>query len=299
MGACCSIGVHKFEGFMMNFEDDEKGSEVENEDYIKNGDCEARLQGSSKFVSMFTKQGRKGINQDAMTVWQNFTGEKDMFFCGVFDGHGPLGHKVARHVRDILPSKLSSSYKHSQTNGFNGSDDTDEENKNNNDNGNCHNPFLSSWKATLIKSFKEMDEDLSAESTIDSFCSGTTAVALLKQGDHLVTANLGDSRAVLCTRGNNNKLVSVQLTVDLKPNLELEAERIKKCEGRVFAMDEEPDVFRVWMPDEDCPGLAMARAFGDFCLKDFGLISTPEISYRKLTNRDEFVVLATDGVRKT
>lgn len=41
----------------------------------------------------------------------------------------------------------------------------------------------------------------------------------------------------------------------------------------------------------------MARAFGDFCLKDFGLISVPDISYRRLTEKDEFVVLATDGVR--
>lgn len=54
---------------------------------------------------------------------------------------------------------------------------------------------------------------------------------------------------------------------------------------------------RVWLPNNDSPGLAMARAFGDFCLKDFGLISVPEISYRRLTERDEFIVLATDGVR--
>lgn len=53
------------------------------------------------------------------------------------------------------------------------------------------------------------------------------------------------------------------------------------------------------MPEENCPGLAMARAFGDFCLKDYGLISTPDISYRKLTPHDEFVVLATDGVSIT
>lgn len=77
-----------------------------------------------------------------------------------------------------------------------------------------------------------------------------------------------------------------------------EAERIKKSKGRVFAMDEEPEVFRIWMPDQDCPGLAMARAFGDFCMKDYGLISVPEVSYRRLTKNDEFVVLATDGVSK-
>lgn len=66
----------------------------------------------------------------------------------------------------------------------------------------------------------------------------------------------------------------------------------------MFAADEEPDVHRIWMPEDDCPGLAMARAFGDFCLKDYGLISIPEISFRRLTNDDEFVVLATDGVRE-
>lgn len=51
------------------------------------------------------------------------------------------------------------------------------------------------------------------------------------------------------------------------------------------------------MPECDCPGLAMSRAFGDFCIKDCGLISTPEVSYRKITSNDEFLVLATDGVR--
>lgn len=64
-------------------------------------------------------------------------------------------------------------------------------------------------------------------------------------------------------------------------------------------MEEEPNVYRIWMPDTDSPGLAMARAFGDFCLKDYGLISMPEVTYRKLTDRDEFVVLATDGVSKS
>lgn len=62
-------------------------------------------------------------------------------------------------------------------------------------------------------------------------------------------------------------------------------------------MDEEPHVLRVWAPDLDSPGLAMTRAFGDFCLKDYGLSSIPEVSYRRLTNNDEFVVLASDGVR--
>lgn len=75
-----------------------------------------------------------------------------------------------------------------------------------------------------------------------------------------------------------------------------EAARIHKYKGRVFALQDEPEVARVWLPNSDSPGLAMARAFGDFCLKDFGLISVPDVYYHRITDRNEFVVLATDGV---
>lgn len=61
-------------------------------------------------------------------------------------------------------------------------------------------------------------------------------------------------------------------------------------------MQDEPEVARVWLPNSDSPGLAMARAFGDFCLKDFGLISIPDVYHHHITERDEFVILATDGV---
>lgn len=75
-----------------------------------------------------------------------------------------------------------------------------------------------------------------------------------------------------------------------------EARRIRRCNGRVFAHQDEPDVARLWLPNCNSPGLAMARAFGDFCLKDFGLISVPDVTYRQITEKDEFIVLATDGV---
>jgi hypothetical protein len=75
-----------------------------------------------------------------------------------------------------------------------------------------------------------------------------------------------------------------------------EAERILKCKGRVFALEDEPEVARVWLPYDDAPGLAMARAFGDFCLKDYGLIAVPDVTHRKVVPEDEFIVLATDGV---
>lgn len=44
------------------------------------------------------------------------------------------------------------------------------------------------------------------------------------------------------------------------------------------------------------PGLAISRAFGDHYIKDFGLISEPELTHRRLTSKDQFAILATDGV---
>lgn len=268
------------------------------------------LNGSSQAASLFTQQGKKGTNQDAMIVWENFGSRTDTVFCGVFDGHGPFGHMVAKRVRDSLPLKLSAHWElnikgsndvlrevnlnHEVETPLTGDDDSRllmdlEINKNP--------EKLQALKDTFLKAFKVMDRELRMYANIDCFCSGTTAVTLIKQGHDLVIGNVGDSRAILCTRDNkSNSLVAVQLTVDLKPNLPAEAERIRRCKGRVFALQDEPEVTRVWLPNNDSPGLAMARAFGDFCLKDFGLISVPDIFYRRLTQNDQFVVLASDGI---
>ncbi|KAJ1443571.1 PPM-type phosphatase domain [Sesbania bispinosa] len=276
------------------------------------------LNGSSQVASLFTQQGKKGTNQDAMIVWENFCSRHDTIFCGVFDGHGPFGHMVAKRVRDSLPLKLNAHWEPNvsgeevlkeisvNTAGSMNSEDAafvsaDEESRvsvdaEETEKSEKHPEIFQTLKESFLKAFKVMDRELKMHQTIDCFCSGTTAVTLIKQGRDLVIGNVGDSRAVLGTRDKDNSLVAVQLTVDLKPNLPAEEERIRKCKGRVFALQDEPEVARVWLPNNDSPGLAMARAFGDFCLKDFGLISVPEVTYRRLTEKDEFVVLATDGI---
>lgn len=70
MGACCSCHTGGRFEYPVEGEDEER--EVEHEDIVLRGHAGARvrLQGSSKYVSMFTQQGKKGANQDAMTVWE-------------------------------------------------------------------------------------------------------------------------------------------------------------------------------------------------------------------------------------
>ena len=64
----------------------------------------------------------------------------------------------------------------------------------------------------------------------------------------------------------------------------------------MFALKGDPSVLRVWLPDEDCPGLAMARSLGDFRLKRYGVVSEPQVAHRRITAGDLFIILATDGV---
>ncbi|KAF3952652.1 hypothetical protein CMV_021816 [Castanea mollissima] len=140
-----------------------------------------------------------------------------------------------------------------------------------------------------------MDKEVQLQKKLDSSCSGTTAVVVIRQDEDLIIANLGDSRAVLGTITNNG-VTAIQLTTDLKPGLPCEAERIRNCNGRVAALRQEPHVQRVWLPHDDSPGLAMSRAIGDFILKNHGIIAIPNIYYHCVTSNDQFIILATDGV---
>lgn len=118
----------------------------------------------------------------------------------MFDGHGPYGHLVAKRVRDSLPLKLSAHWEINIK-----SDEVLREVSLNTANSLCSEDasFLSAeeesrtsidieetgkqpeifqtLKESFLKAFKIMDRELKAHANIDCFCSGTTAVTLVKQ----------------------------------------------------------------------------------------------------------------------
>lgn len=251
--------------------------------------------GVTKGCCAHTKQGRKGINQDCFLIWEESGVRGEVTFCGVFDGHGPMGHHVAKEVRECLPNLLLADEqacmcKPSVPLVCSG------ESNNGTQSAALDSDALAALKKAFVDSYTKMDEKLKAHPQLNCICSGTTAVTLLVHDNDLVIANVGDSRAILAGRREDASLRVQQLTVDFKPNLPGELERIRSCKGRVFALEDEPYVARVWLPNENRPGLAMARALGDFCLKEYGLSAIPHVCYTSLTEHDEFVVLATDGV---
>jgi hypothetical protein len=94
-----------------------------------------------------------------LSPWQGFGGEDDVVLCGVFDGHGPHGHLVARRVRDALPLRLMSAVRASKA----GMD-----------------MATTAWRKAFARAYNAMDKGLRSHPILDCFCSGSTAVTVLK-----------------------------------------------------------------------------------------------------------------------
>lgn len=112
-------------------------------------------------------------------------------------------------------------------------------------------------------------------------CSGTTAVtAYIQIKDNkktLFVANAGDSRAILC---QNNGVV--RLSYDHKASDPREQQRITDAGGPI-------------VNNRVAGTLAVSRALGDNLLSYY-VIPDPHISVRDLTNKDKYLILASDGL---
>lgn len=213
-----------------------------------------------------------------------------LIFCGLFDGHGPVGEQVSAFGIKF-----------------------------------CHKYFLQNAhmfdekpKETLIHMLELCDKELHQEE-IEYELSGSTAVIVLLSNNSIHTASLGDSRAILGTISDmsfalpapqskfhrhftvGRVLKPIPLTIDQKPNHEEEYVRIRSAGGIVEritdVMGNTIGPYRVWKPQCDLPGLAMSRSIGDGVGKTIGVISTPVYHYFTLyADNDQYIVLASDGI---
>lgn len=249
--------------------------------------------GPQRAGSLFSRKGGKSVNQDSAVLCQGY-GAADGVLCGVFDGHGKNGHKVSKMVRRRLPvlllDQMNALVEENSDKDNNSSENQETTSHDLSSDGKCQ-----KWEDACVTSFEEMDKEIKLMRTLDSSFSGTTAVVVLKQGEDLVIANLGDSRAVLGTKTEDG-VKAVPLTTDLKPGSPGEIDRIRSSHGRVFALKDEPGVDRAWLPRIHLPGIAMSRCFGDFVMKNYGLICTPLVTHHHITSDDQFIVLASDGI---
>ncbi|XWS70219.1 hypothetical protein CRYUN_Cryun03dG0029800 [Craigia yunnanensis] len=187
-------------------------------------------------------------------------------FFGVYDGHG--GSQVANYCRERIHSALAEEIEFV---------------KESESNASITDSCQELWRKAFTNCFVKVDAEVGGQASQEPVAPetvGSTAVVALIFSSHIIVANCGDSRAVLC-RGKE----AMTLSVDHKPNREDEYERIEAAGGRVIQ----------WNGHRVLGVLAMSRSIGDRYLKPW-IIPEPEVMFVPRVKEDECLILASDGL---
>ena len=233
------------------------------------------------------KDGMTKTNQDSLFSRLNINNVKDFNIFGVLDGHGPSGHFISQFAAQFIQNYI------------------------------INNPELKNLSRTeeiyfklkennynIIKqAFILIDNQLKSQN-FDSRESGSTCVLVAQIGNHLICANVGDSRAIAVFDENNdknlNQLKAIPLSIDYKLDMPEERNRILMSGGVVeqatncFGVKTGP--LRIFAPGGDYPGLAMSRSIGDLEGKKFGVTAEPGIIEYNISENTKYVVLGSDGI---
>ena len=235
--------------------------------------------------------GNRKTNQDSFVFLTNINNIKDFNIFGVLDGHGPEGHFVSQFATDFIPSQLTQN----------------PEIKALSDPEKIYKKFKENNCRIITQAFVSADNQLK-NMEFDSLESGTTCCLIIHIGTHIICANTGDSRAIVVydesgdmnNLKNINYLQAVPLSIDYKPELPEEYNRIIMSGGAVEQLEDEfgrrVGPYRVWAKGEDYPGLAMSRSIGDLKGKAIGVIPDPGILEYDLNKTTKYIVVCSDGV---
>lgn len=189
----------------------------------------------------------------------------DTLVTACFDGHGENGDLVARYLRDKISENLI-----------------------------CHPLFSTDLRRAILETIRNAEKTMIQRFYKECAFSGTTLCLCTIRDNRLVTANIGDSRIVLC--GNDT---ATAITIDHKADLPVERQRIENSGGRVVSKDYgggNSGPARVYLKYADIPGLAMSRSLGDCVPHEAGVSSEPEFFERDIDPTDQFIIVATDGI---
>ncbi|KAJ3022836.1 UNVERIFIED_CONTAM: hypothetical protein HDU68_008916 [Siphonaria sp. JEL0065] len=228
------------------------------------------------FWGATTAIGKRETQQDEFLVVEDlFEGTPRTSLFAVFDGHGSEGHRVSAYVKKIFPevlAKLRSSLI----------------------------GRTAEATAAMKEAFVTVNTRLIENEAIDTYMSGSTAVVLLffEEERRVLIGNVGDSRIILGRKEGDN-IVPMQVSTDHTCLDEVEVERVKKAGARIDQMhteDGRDGPLRIYKGTLPYPGLVVTRTLGDTCATKLGVLSEPEVIERELSKKDQFFVLASDGL---
>ena len=264
-----------------------------NNNYLLRGMNDTPIEGSIlKNFAYLSRPGNDELglsktNQDSFILKTNINNIKDFSIFGVLDGHGPSGHLISKFASSFIPNYIINYLENKKI--INPESIYLELKKNN--------------YQIIKQAFIFTDKQLKSQN-FDSKESGSTCVLVILIGNHLICANVGDSRAIAVFDEQNDKNLNnlnfIPLSIDYKPELPEEKNRIINSGGLVMqtknSLGEEIGPYRVYAPGEDYPALAMSRSIGDSDGKNLGVIAEPGIIEYTISRNTKYVVLCSDGV---
>ena len=241
---------------------------------------------------------KEKINQDSYLILEKLF-ENNLNIFGIFDGHGKNGHLLSS-----LVSKFLSSYLTNKENYFSKNNNSDSDTESESDDGiNINKETLNklfSKEDFIKKVIKELDFRAN-ECNFDLSLSGTTCLLLfILNNNTLVCSNIGDSMCCLFSCSNEDRWTHEILSVIHKPDIPSEKERIISNGGVIHPYYDEYGIYegpdRVYIKGKTYPGLSLSRSIGDLESEKIGIISEPDIIYKKLDSTNKYIVMGSDGL---
>ncbi|CAI2385437.1 unnamed protein product [Moneuplotes crassus] len=213
----------------------------------------------------------KKENQDSYLTFVNFNKSQttNSHLFSVCDGHGLSGKSISDYLVKNL-AKFLKVYLNKE-----GS-----------------NPSYS-----LLSAFRYLDYKLEMDG-LEATNSGSTCCTALVIGKKIYFANTGDSRALYVTFDPMEDTINpseIESTIDHSCEAPSEVRRIKNKGGRISRIQNNLGPLRVWLQNEQRPGLAMARSVGDHCARKIGVIATPDI-FKFEISRKSALIIGSDGL---
>ena len=123
--------------------------------------------------------------------------------------------------------------------------------------------------------FEKVDQELRF---FDSEYIGTTATIVLIKDNKIYCANVGDSKAYIIYDNSYT-----QISSDHKCTIEDEKIRVESMGGEI-------------KKNRVMGQLILTRTLGDLYVKQYGVISTPDISVNDIRGNMKYIILASDGI---
>lgn len=239
-------------------------------------------------VEATTDIGLRPTQEDRFVLVPRFFSDEALF-CGVFDG--TVGHDASEYVmQNICRILCESEETQEMVRLFGDGQEVTNEAVANLSRVALRNAFLNSDRSLI---------SMCAEKNLHY--ASSTGVSIFLWKNLLTVAHIGDSKACIAKLINGN-LQPEWLTVDHKPNMPHELQRIEASGGSLaWLHGNKPyirggDFFRRQADGEHPKQLNYSRAFGGKDLKMFGLSAEPDINHFEISKEDKLVLLASDGL---